>query len=178
MAFVRPTLIAAALLVFGVPPLWPTQYALTSDDKQVVSAWLAKHPGFRMARDTDCACDEDLQTLRTVGYGGRWKPVPDYHPYAVVGDFNGDGESDFAVAVIRTDPSHKFTILVFDGPLKPEKNPSFIDSDSNMVDVGFFYGPPRPTPYRLVVSAFGSEGYVLVPKGQTYHLEPISKAGE
>ena len=45
MAFVRPTLIAAALLVFGVAPLWPTQYALTSDDKQVVSAWLAKHPG-------------------------------------------------------------------------------------------------------------------------------------
>ena len=117
--------------------------------------------------------------MRATGYGGRWKPVPDYHPYAVSGDFNGDGEIDFAVAVIRTNASHKSTILVFNGPIKSADDaPSFVDSDSNMTGIGFFYGPPRPKPYRLVVGEFESEGLVLIPKGRTYRWQPVSSENE
>jgi hypothetical protein len=117
--------------------------------------------------------------MRVVGYGGRWKPVPDYHPYAVTGDFNGDGNIDFAVAVVRTNAPRKFTILVFNGPIKSvDDAPSFVESDSQMKGIGFFFGPPRPKPYRLVVGAFQSEGYVLTPKGRTYRLLPISSENE
>jgi hypothetical protein len=117
--------------------------------------------------------------MRAEGYGGRWKPMPDYHPYVVSGDFNGDGEIDFAVAVIRTNGTGKFTILVFNGPIKSgEGSPSFIDTDSNLKGIGFFYGPPRPKPFRLVVGAFESEGYILSPKGKTYRLEPVSSENE
>jgi hypothetical protein len=154
-------------------------HLLSADQKEVVSTWLHKHPGYRLANEKDCACDEDLRTMQRTGYGGRWKPVPDYHPYAVSGDFNGDGEIDFAVAVIRTNVAHKFTILVFNGPIKSiGDSPSFVDADSNLTGTGFFYRPPRPKPYRLVVGAFESEGYVLVPKGRTYRLHPVSSEDE
>lgn len=154
-------------------------HLLSTDQKKVVSAWLGKHPGYRLATDKDCACDEDLRTIRVTGYGGRWKPVPDYHPYVVSGDFNGDGEIDFAVAVVRTNAPHKFTILVFNGPITSVGDaPSFVDADSDLTGIGFFYGPPRPKPYRLVVGAFESEGYVLTPKGRTYRLIPISTENE
>jgi len=154
-------------------------YLLSIDQKNVVTAWLSKHPGYRLANDKDCACDEDLRTMRATGYGGRWKPVPDYHPYAVSGDLNGDGNIDFAVAVIRTNAARKFTILVFNGPIKSVTDaPSFVDSDSDLTGVGFFYGPPRPKPYRLVVGAFESEGYVLEPKSRTYRLRPVSSENE
>jgi len=154
-------------------------HILSTNQKGVVSAWLNMNPGFRQATDKDCACDEDLRTMRTTGYGGRWKPIPDYHPYVVSGDFNGDGQIDFAVAVIRTSVTRKFTILVFNGPINsPDDLPSFVDSNSDLTGIGFFYGPPRPKPYRLVVGAFESEGYVLLPRGLTYRLQPITSENE
>jgi len=105
--------------------------------------------------------------------------LPDYHPYVVSGDFNGDGEIDFAVAVARTNTPHIFKILVFNGPIKSVgEAPSFVDSISGLTGIGFFYGPPRPKPYRLVVGAFESEGDVLVPKGQTYRWQPVSSENE
>jgi hypothetical protein len=95
----------------------------------------------------------------------------------VAGDFNGDGRIDFAVALV--DPkTQKFTMLVFNGPLRSNEAPSFVDADLSMFGIGFFFGPPRPKPFRLVVGAFESEGYRLIPKGQTYRLEPVSSEDE
>ena len=170
--------VAAVLLTFAASPLCPAQYALNSEQKQVAFAWLAKHPGFRMATDSDCSCDEDLRKMRTEGYGGRWKPVPGYHPYVVAADLNGDGQIDLAIAMVNTKAANKFTMLVFNGPLKPNEPPSFVGTDLSMSGIGFFFGPPRPKPYRLVVGAFESEGYVLVPKGKTYLLDPVSSENE
>ena len=174
----RHLVIAPALALALIPSAFAS-HVLSTAQKEVVSAWLKKHPGYRLANDQDCACDDDLRTIRAKGYGGKWKPVPDYHPYVVSGDFNGDGEIDFAVAVIRTNAAHKFTIVVFNGPIKSiNEAPSFIDADSNLTGIGFFYGPPRPKPYRLAVGAFESEGYILVPKGRSYRLEPVSSEDE
>lgn len=174
----RQLLSTVALLMALIPSAFAS-HLLSTVQNEVVSAWLHKHPGYRVANDKDCACDEDLRAMRKTGYGGRWKPVPDYHPYAVSGDFNGDGEVDFAVAVIRTNAAHKFTILVFNGPIKSvDDPPSFVEADSNLTGTGFFYGPPRPRPYRLVVGAFESEGYILVPKGRTYRFQPVSTENE
>ena len=89
------------LLALVDRPTLAQRYTLTPTQNAVVSTWLAKHAGYRLASDQDCGCNEDLQKIRREGYGGSWKPVPDYHPYAVIGDFNGGGEDDMAVAVVR-----------------------------------------------------------------------------
>ena len=172
------TAITAALFASSVNPGFAGQHTSTAAQKQVASYWVAKHPGYRIATDKDCACEEELHKIREEGYGGRWKPVPYYHPYTVAGDFNGDGELDFAVAVLRTKVSHEFKILVFNGPIRLHEAPSVLEMDGSIAGVGLFYGPPRPKPYRLVVSAFESEGDVLVPKGRTYRVEPISSENE
>src|SRR5665213_138100 len=175
--FLRP-LVIAIFSTLSVSPAFAARHVLTDIEKQVVSSWLSRHQGYRLASDRDCNCEEDLQKIRREGYGGRWKPVPNYHPYAVIGDFNGDGIDDIAVAVVRKNGNQRFTIQVFNGPLNANKNPSFTNGDSNMSGIGFFYGPPRPKPYRLVVGAFESEGYILIPKGQTYKIDAISTENE
>src|SRR4051812_46149015 len=49
----------------------------------------------RVARDEDCGqCADDI--ARESKARGS-----DYHPYYAVGDFNGDGKQDFAVALIE-----------------------------------------------------------------------------
>ncbi len=109
-----------------------------------------------------------------VGYGGKWKPVPDYHPYVATGDFGGNGVRDFAIAVIEGSKSaHNFTLLVFNGPFgsKPA-SPAFRESGLDLRKEGIFFGPPRPKPYRLVIGPFESDNtWVLVPRDHTYKIQ-------
>jgi hypothetical protein len=108
-----------------------------------------------------------------AGYGGVWKPVPDYHPYATTGDFNSDGIQDFAVALIdRSKRGKGFVLVVFNGPFKTKAaSPAFMKSDLDLKGWGLFYGPPRPKPYRLLVGPFESDsGWLLIPRGRGYKL--------
>ncbi len=158
-----------ALLPFGNLSLYAS-HSLNPSQKSVVVAWISEHPGYRLADDRDCACDEDIQTMR-AGSGGVWKPVPDYHPYVASGDFNGDGIVDFAVVVISTRKERDFTLLVFNGPTDVHHpDPAFIYQHRDLTRTGLFYGPPRPKPYRLLIGPFESEGLVLKPRGKTYRL--------
>jgi len=85
------------------------------------------------------------------------------------GDFNGDGQVDFAVVVLnQSKGKRQFTLLVFNGPfVSSEVAPAFVDSDLDLKGSGLFYGPPRPTPYRLAIGRFESEGTTLLPHGAT-----------
>lgn len=175
------------LLAVAVVVLLPTfalrasaSHTLNADQKAVIEAWLRSHPAYRLATDADCGCDADIRTMRFDGYGGDWKPVPDYHPYIVNGDLNSDGISDFAVAVVnRSRKTRRFTILVFNGPFRSaDIAPAFIEANVNLERTGFFYGPPRPKPNRLVIGEFESEGLILVPKGKTYRYKSQSSVGE
>jgi hypothetical protein len=106
-------LVLATLL--SSAPAW-CGHTLTPQDQKIIDSWLAQHRTYSIATDADCGCPEDIQQMKT-GYGGSWPPVPDYHPYAVTGDFNSDGVTDFAVAVIdRSKPAKNFTLLIFNGP--------------------------------------------------------------
>lgn len=166
-------------MVLSVSQLMGASQTLAHPQKEVVDSWLSGHPGYRLATDTDCKCDEELRTIRKTGYGGRWKPLPGYHPYIAVGDFNGDGSIDFAVAVIRNDDPSQFATLIFNGPItSKDGSPAYMDKDLKLTGVGFFFGPPRPKPYRLVVGPFESEGYVFVPQGKTYRAQDISSENE
>jgi len=150
----------------------PVRYTLTQQEQTVLQNWLSQHPEYRVAEDGDCECADDIKQMR-AGDGGVWKAVPDYHPYAATGDFNSDGQQDFAVAVIkRSKAKNNFALLVFNGPFPlGSASPAFIREGLDLTYRGLFYGPPRPRPYRLVVGRFESDtGSVLVPHGRTYKL--------
>ena len=149
-------------------------HTLNLKQQKAAASWLRRHPNQRLAEVADCDCADEISDLKS-GYGGVWPKVPDYHPYRAVGDFNGDGVTDFAIVVIdKSKTLRRFTLLVFNGPLiKGIPNPSFEWSGLDLRWHGLSYGPPRPKPYRLVVGRFEAEGTILVPDGKTYKtLEP------
>ena len=86
--------------------------------KKIVENWLVKHPDVRLATDGDCGCKDDIEAIRK--YDSFWKNT-DFHPYYAVGDFNDDGQEDFAVAVIEKHPRKFLTVLIFNGPFKLPK---------------------------------------------------------
>jgi hypothetical protein len=148
-------------------------HILSTDEQRVLKSWLARHPGYRQATDGDCDCAGDIQQMKT-GYGGMWKPVRDYHPYIVSGDFNGDGAEDFAVVLIeRAKHERTFALIVFNGPFKSETlSPAFFQAGMDLKNSGLFYGPPRPKPYRLGLGPFESDsGALLIPHGRSYQWD-------
>jgi hypothetical protein len=170
MSFTR--LLLLATLLFSVLPAW-CGHTLTPREQKILEAWLIRHPNYRAATDADCNCPEDIQQMK-AGYGGAWKPVPDYHPYVATGDFNGDGVSDFAIVVVnRSESAQNFTLLVFNGPFGSKlASPTFVESGLDLRYQGLSFGPPRPKPYRLVVGPFESDNtWILVPQGRTYRIQ-------
>ncbi len=168
----RQIAFAALISVRLVTPAW-SGHTLTSKEHKVLETWLATHREFQSATDADCKCAEDIQQMK-IGSGGKWVPVPDYHPYVATGDFNNDGIRDFAVVVIdRSKPAKNFALLVFNGTFSSKaKLPAFIEPGLDLRGQGLFFGPPRPKPYRLVVGPFESDNTaVLVPQGRTYKLQ-------
>lgn len=146
-------------------------HTLAPREEAVLRAWLARHTSYRLATDADCGCQDDINGMRSGDE--TWRPVKDYHPYVASGDFRGDGIFDFAVAVIdRSHAGGGFTLLVFDGPFQSvDEPPAFVDGGLDLKHKGFFYGPPRPKPYRLVVGPFESDNTcILTPHGATYRL--------
>jgi hypothetical protein len=152
-----------------LPP--PAGHSLSPNQAELVAAWLASHPEYRAATDADCGCEDDISQMR-AGYGGIWKPMPDYHPYVVTGDFNNDGATDFAIVLIdRGKPAGQYAVLIFSGPLRvPDQRPAFFKAGLDLKYHGFFYGPPRKKPYRLVLGRFEAEGEIFVPEGGTYKM--------
>lgn len=166
----RVVFIFAACLAF-IEPAW-CGHTLTPQQQRVLQSWLIHHKEYRVATDEDCYCPEDIEEMRTRSVG-VWKPVPDYHPYAATGDFNGDGTDDFAVVVVdRSGREDSYTLLVFNGPFNSDSASAvFIQRHLSLKYHGLFYGPPRPKPYRLVVGRFDSDsGAILVPHGSSYRL--------
>jgi hypothetical protein len=148
-------------------------HTLTRVQLDVLQRWLSAHRGFRSATIADCDCAEDIAAMRK-GFGGLWKPVPDYQPYRATGDFNGDGRDDFAVVVVDASKSvqEAFTLLVFNGPFLTTSGPipAFEKAGLDFRWTGLSFGPPRPRPYRLVIGRFESEGMLLRPTGRSYQL--------
>jgi hypothetical protein len=155
------TLLTVALLM-------PTSIRGQSPDShKVLKEWLSQHPTFRVATDADCNCAGDIATMRR-GVEGESTPRPEFHPYSVTGDFNGDGVADLAVAVIdkSKQPPKNFSILVFNGPLDSgETNPAYLESDLDLRYEGLFFGAPlRGMKSSLVIGRFDSDNtYYLVP---------------
>lgn len=142
---------------------------VSSHYRPAITSWLTRHPGYRIALDADCSCDEDIAQMR-AGYSGDWPAVPNYHPYYMVGDFRGDGAQDVAVGVISQQYPKKFRVLIIHGT--PAKGPAARTFLSEELDFhqGLFYGAPRPKPWRLGVGPFESEGVLFEPTPTGYRF--------
>jgi hypothetical protein len=102
---------------------------------------------------------------------GVWKARPNYHPYYVVGDFNGDGVPDIAVGVVDQTAPGMFRVAIFNGPFaKHSTSEAAFLSPPRRLGQGMFFGTPRPKPHMLVVGAFESEDAVLKPTPKGYVL--------
>lgn len=110
-------------------------HALDAADQKVLVTWLAQHPEYRAAVDSDCACDEALRLN------------PGEHPYTAAGDFNHDGKKDFAATVIHK-KNRKFALLIFNGPIGGLQ-PILFAKDLDLRRQGLFFGLSQEEPARL-----------------------------
>ena len=132
--------------------------------RAVILRWLSAHPGFHVIDDRDCGCDDDLTTQRR-GSGGVWQANTNYHPYYVVGDFNGKDSNDLAIGVRRSSTGARFQVLIINNYRSKRADPTHVYLSKPFGDgEALFYGPPRPKPYRLLIGGFGSEGQLFIPQ--------------
>ncbi len=157
---------------------------ILNDDEKTINQFLKNHSHLRLALDSDCECDEMISEMnKWLEYKG-YKGVS-YHPYYVNGDFNFDGNADFAVVCIDSrQTKNNFIIVIFNGPSgsKGLKKMAYISKSLDLKKGGLFYGPPRPKPWVLMYAEEGQTETELdcafVPKGDTYEYRPIVKYNE
>ena len=92
-----------------------------------------------------------------------------YQPYYAVGDFNGDGQEDFAVSLINSKKRRwKFAVAVFNGPFGTISAPSFLDEQSDLSDGGFWVGSMGKG-NRLIAGTFESDNCIILqPRRNSY----------
>jgi len=156
-------LILLLILVFWPGRVNAQQKDTTSyirpEHREVVERWLARRPDLRLATDADTNQDGLAQTCKEKG--------KNYHPYYAVGDFNGDGKEDFAVALINKHKRKwKFAIAVFNGPMGTKRAPSFLDERSDLSDGGFWVGSVRKG-NRLIAGTFQSDDCIMLQPSRT-----------
>jgi hypothetical protein len=143
---------------------------ISAKHRLVLQRWLKREPNLRVATDEDCGrCAGDFANQKRLSGA-------DYHPYYTVGDFNGDGKTDFAVALIEVEErgegrfTQKFVVAVFNAPFSRRMvEPAFEKDNLNLRDGGLFFGPPRSRPYRLFIGVFASDsGLTLEPRRRKY----------
>lgn len=166
--FFRTSLASALLIITStMPSVVFGQNASASylrpKHRAIVDEWLKLRPDLRLATDADNTNKDGLAAMRKER--GR-----NYHPYYAVGDFNGDGKEDFAVAFVKTRKSKlPFMVSIFNGPLARNNVPAFT-TDDDLRSGGLFYkAKAKAREGRLIVGVFESDDCVIVrPRGKTY----------
>jgi len=106
---------------------------LRSEHREVVQQWLTNSKlTLRVATLADNSNKKGIAITRKE----RGK---DYHPYYVVGDFNGDRKQDFAIALIRERKRKEpFAIAIFNGPVGKNSVPAYFAEGWDLSDGGLF----------------------------------------
>ena len=128
---------------------------LRAEHKALVESWLAQRTDLRLATESDCVNKSGLAAMRR-------ERGHNYQPYYAIGDFNGDGKEDFAVALINKRKRRwKFAVAVFNGPLETMRAPSFLDEQADLSDGGFWVGSV-PKGNRLIAGTFESDNCIIL----------------
>ena len=162
------TLLRYASLLLAVtsplPAFGQSESYLRPEHKVIVEEWLKVRPDLRLATDADNINKDGLAVTRKE----RGK---NYHPYYAVGEFNGDGKEDFAVAFVKKRKSKwPFVFAIFNGPLTKGAKPSYSLDDADLADGGIMYSAKGSVRQgRLLFGTFESDNCVIVrPRGRSY----------
>lgn len=137
---------------------------LRAPHRTVLERWLKNKPMLRLATEKDCRNVDGLVASREE-YGR------DYQPYYATGDFNHDGQQDFAVALINGQKSsRRFVIAIFNGPFSQQRTslPALFAEGIDLSDGGLVVQSGS----RLVAGVFQSDDCVILrPRGRTYLMK-------
>ena len=141
--------------------------SLSGNQRLSLDAWLSRNPQYTIATEQDCDCGDDIEDARAHGPYG--KPLPDFQPSLLAGDFRKNGQSDFAVVVKRVREDHVSlnVLLIFDGPFvgAAAKPPVFVHPLNRLRNNALFQSMGDGYP---IYGAFESEGCAFVPRKRTY----------
>jgi hypothetical protein len=92
--------------------------SLDESEKAALGSYLSTRADLRLPQESECGCDDELSQMRDGD--------PAYQPYVLRGDFNGDGEEDFAVLLVREseDGPPAGVLAVFNGPFSTYSPPA------------------------------------------------------
>jgi hypothetical protein len=158
----------------AVDRLAPAARILDAAQRAALLNWMLPRD-VRLATAEDCECGDDISHFRITGPWG--KPIPDYEPYVEVGDFNNDGQPDFAVVVVSSNLSKPAggTLLIFNGPVSLTSRPAYVGKAELFPRQALFISPVKEG--YLLAGPFESEGCIFRPKGSSYS-EDCSDPGE
>ena len=144
--------ICLSLLMLAASPAHAAGHAsfpsfVPQEVRSALGAWLGDHPGYELMTEADCHCTADLKQIRVLGSGA--KAQPDYQPYFVRGDFDGDHRLDTAIAVTRD--HNRFQVLILAGKAgnRPYLSPPIDVGDLLFIDANG----------RLSVGPLGTDFY-------------------
>jgi hypothetical protein len=137
---------------------------LDAGEKTALSSWLSQNPDLRLANAGDCDCADPVSDIRSGRAGAP--ALSAYDPDLAVGDFNGDGQQDFAILVAGQRDAKAATLAIFNGPFdgKP-RPPAFVLKGETLAHIGLFQ---TVKDHKLLVGHFESEGCVYEPKAGSY----------
>lgn len=140
---------------------------LHAPHRAVLQQWLPGKTTLRLATEKDCVNKEGLKATRQEN--GQ-----NYQPYYAVGDFNRDGQGDFAVVLINQGKrSGRFAIAIFNGPFSPGNPrrasvPAFFTEGVDLSDGGLVVLQGN----RLVAGVFQTDNCVVLrPSGRRYVMK-------
>jgi hypothetical protein len=137
--------------------------------RPVLQKWLDSRPTWRPATLDDAFAGTDREGTEFLK-GEIKSKGNNYHPYYAVGDFNRDGDEDFAVIIKN---KTKLAIAIFNGPFGSTRNPppAFY---SETVGQGswLFWVTDDQFGRRFIVGPPASDaGYIIRPHDKHYKLE-------
>jgi len=130
---------------------------LRSNHRQILSQWLSSHSEFRPAVEADCDRGE-LEFWREEIHAHE-------HPYYSVGDFNADGDEDFAVILLAG--QDEAALIVFNGPFT-RANPAYFERHFERDGIYIVYD--HVVSKRLFLGILEGDSYcmTLIPRGRGY----------
>jgi hypothetical protein len=156
----RRIAVLLTVLTVGAASSGSVPSSIKKEHAPALERWFLTRTDLRLASDSDCQCDRDLASLRSD------MSNPDYQPYYASGDFNDDGQADFAVMTVTKSDVSKKLLVVFNGPVTPTSTPAFIGSADGILVLS----RPSTPPMRLLVGRPYAGAATLTPRGQAYRL--------
>ncbi len=111
-------LLAMLALASADPSAPGASSRLSRPHAALVSRWLVRRPGWRLAERHDCA-DCRVEPPGPINAFLPRPPRSDRDPFYVHGDLDGDGVEDCVVVVVRRSVPERRLVLVFSGGAAP-----------------------------------------------------------